>query len=121
MKNVLYVEDEYLVCLTLQKIWNTTLRIEDNLYIARSYSEAIQKFSKIKFDLVFTDITMPGSKDGIDVIKKIREMDEKVPIIVVSNFTSNINPVSDLVQEHHSKPLYPKTVKYLLDKYLQKA
>jgi DNA-binding response OmpR family regulator len=47
--------------------------------------EALSIFSKEKIDLIFLDLHMPGI-DGIEVLKKIREKDKKVPIFIVTGF-----------------------------------
>jgi CheY-like chemotaxis protein len=46
-------------------------------------AEGVAEFSKGKFDLVVTDISMPVV-DGIDAIIHIRKNDATVPIIAVS-------------------------------------
>ncbi|MCJ7498530.1 MAG: response regulator, partial [candidate division Zixibacteria bacterium] len=45
--------------------------------------EGLKLFKKNKFDLVLSDITMPDM-DGIELIKKIKEHDQKVKIIVIT-------------------------------------
>jgi PAS domain S-box-containing protein len=45
--------------------------------------EGLRLFKKDKFDLVLSDITMPDM-DGIELIKKIKEQDQKIKIIVIT-------------------------------------
>lgn len=51
--------------------------------IARDGVEAIALFRKTSFDLVVLDVMMPG-KDGFETLSDIREVDEKVPVIMLS-------------------------------------
>lgn len=50
--------------------------------------EALQKFNKEKFDLVFMDVHMP-EMDGTEVVSKIRENGSTVPVIAM---TTGDNP-----------------------------
>ncbi|HEX9912746.1 MAG TPA: response regulator [candidate division Zixibacteria bacterium] len=45
--------------------------------------EGLRLFKKDKFDLVLSDIAMPDM-DGIELIKKIREQDQEIKIIVIT-------------------------------------
>jgi two-component system chemotaxis response regulator CheY len=45
--------------------------------------DALKKFKPGEFDLVLTDWGMPG-KSGLDVVAAIRQLDAKVPIIMVT-------------------------------------
>ncbi len=45
--------------------------------------KGLRLFKKDKFDLVLSDITMPDM-DGIELIKKIREQDQEIKIIVIT-------------------------------------
>lgn len=52
-------------------------------------AEALDLFSKQQFDLVITDYKMP-SVDGLEVIQRIRALNENVPIILISGFVENL-------------------------------
>lgn len=47
--------------------------------------EALQKFTREKFDLVITDYKMPRM-NGLELIQKIREADSGTPIILISGY-----------------------------------
>ncbi|UCG79374.1 MAG: sigma-54-dependent Fis family transcriptional regulator [Nitrospirota bacterium] len=53
--------------------------------VARDGAEAINIVSKENYDLVLTDLKLP-KKDGIEVLKKVREEDPFVPVIVMTAF-----------------------------------
>ncbi len=50
---------------------------------AENGAKAVEKYSEIKPDLVMMDITMP-EMDGIQALKKIKEMDPKATVIMCS-------------------------------------
>lgn len=47
--------------------------------------EALEQFARQKFDLVITDYRMPRM-NGVELIKKIRELAPAVPIIMISGY-----------------------------------
>jgi len=51
-------------------------------------SEAFRKLVKGSFDLVITDIRMPGLT-GLDILPGIRKLQPEVPIIVITAFGSD--------------------------------
>lgn len=50
-------------------------------------TEAIEKLSTEKFDIVITDIRMPG-KSGIDVLTAAKMIDPKIEVIMITGFTT---------------------------------
>lgn len=57
----------------------------DNVYEANDGEDGLEKYKKIKPDVIITDIKMP-KLNGIDMIKKIRETDKTTKIIVATAF-----------------------------------
>lgn len=50
---------------------------------AENGAKAVEKYNEVKPDLVMMDITMP-EMDGIQALKKIKEMDPKATVIMCS-------------------------------------
>ena len=64
--------------------------LEDMPYVvdaASSGDEALAKAKSSPADLIFLDLKMPGM-DGVEVLHRIRELDEVVPIYIVTAFHS---------------------------------
>ncbi len=62
--------------------------LEDMPYVVEAVSsgdEALVKAKSSPADLVFLDLKMPGM-DGVEVLHQIRELDEAVPIYIVTAF-----------------------------------
>ncbi len=80
---VLVVEDELLVRLIVAK----SLRREGWLVIEASTADealAILTACEKPVDLVFTDVQMPGSTDGLGLARWIRENRPELPVLVTS-------------------------------------
>lgn len=56
---------------------------------------AVQSFQKNPIDLVLLDIMLPGM-NGYDVCRKIREIDKRVPILLVTSKSEEIDQVLGL-------------------------
>ena len=81
MKKILVVEDSatmrHLIRMYLRNIQGVTL-VE-----ARDGLEAMEKIKESHYDLLMTDINMPRM-DGLQLIKSVRTMGIKIPIIVLT-------------------------------------
>jgi CheY-like chemotaxis protein len=61
-------------------------------------NEAIDRFNEGSFDLIITDIIMPG-KEGLETIREIRQSTPELPIVAVSGYSGT--PVDDYL--NHAK------------------
>ena len=113
--NVLYVEDEYVVCTAMQNIWNILKRSE-KLFVAHKYEQAMQYFQENDFALAIVDLSLPG-KTGDELIRDMKKIKD-IKIVALSNYSKESNPATDLVEEHYNKPFYLKDVKSILEKHL---
>ncbi len=80
--SVLYVEDSPDVRRETVEI---LVQFFDRVEEASNGEEGLEKFKRENFDIVITDINMPRM-NGIDMIKSIKEIDRRVPIIVITAF-----------------------------------
>lgn len=78
--NLLYVEDDSAVRELLSRRLE---KIVKNLYIAENGEEGYEKYLEFKPDMILTDISMP-KLNGIEMAKKIRELDNEIPIIILT-------------------------------------
>jgi DNA-binding response OmpR family regulator len=81
MSTVLVIDDEKGI---LQIIRQALTKFGHNVETAMDGQEGIRKFDHGNFDIVITDIRMPGI-DGNGVVKHIRKSDKQsVPVIAIS-------------------------------------
>lgn len=78
--SVLYAEDD----VELRTITEQTLRlIVGNVFAVADGEEALSVFENNRIDILILDIYM-GNVSGLEVARKIRESNDKVPIVIVS-------------------------------------
>lgn len=58
--------------------------------LAKNGEQAIQLFDKDKFDMVITDLGMPGLS-GWDVAKKIKQTEPDIPVIIISGWGAQLS------------------------------
>jgi two-component system response regulator (stage 0 sporulation protein F) len=81
-KKILVVEDEF----GLHEIFREIFHMEGyDVRIAINGLEGYEIYKKFKPDLVFTDIIMP-EMDGLELARKIREIDPQIKVIYMSGF-----------------------------------
>jgi len=79
--NILVVEDDPV---SMHKIKHDLNSISYQLYLVSDSIEALNIFTQVKkLNLIITDIQLPFGS-GVDLIRDIRQLDKKIPIIVVS-------------------------------------
>ena len=106
---ILFVEDE----VNISKLLKDALG--DYFYsftMAKDGEEGLSKFEKVNPDIIITDIMMP-KLDGLDMTKKIREIDDKIPIIVLSAFSDKeklLKAINIGITKYFIKPFDPEEV-----------
>ena len=88
-KNILVIDDEEMVTLSLKRLLKKSGYEVDT---ANHAAEAMKKIRDAHFDLIISDIRMPG-EDGIEIVKKIRaylqdNKRDKIPEILITGYAS---------------------------------
>jgi DNA-binding response OmpR family regulator len=82
MKKILVVDDEE----SIRFLYKEELEEEGFIVeVAKNGEEALEKLPLFKPDLITLDIKMPGM-NGIETLKRIRESERKLPIIMCSAY-----------------------------------
>jgi two-component system nitrogen regulation response regulator NtrX len=103
-ENVLIVDDEAGVRQSLVGI------LEDEGYLAdavESGEAALAALESRRYDLVLLDVWLPGM-DGLDTLARIRTLDARLPVIVISghgNIETAVKAVRSGAQDFVEKPL----------------
>jgi DNA-binding response OmpR family regulator len=82
MKKIMVVDDEE----NIRFLYKEELEDEGfAVELAKNGEEALEKLPEFKPDLITLDIKMPGM-NGIEVLKRIREQDRELPIVLCSAY-----------------------------------
>lgn len=93
MKKALIVDDEDLILWFLERALK---RRGYNVITARNIKEAMEILSRECFDIIFTDLRMPGG-NGTELIGRVSEITQKTRIVVCSAF---VNPqITEILRE----------------------
>ena len=106
---ILIVEDEKRLAQLLKEA------ISDSFFsivIAKDGNEGLKKFKTFKPDIIITDIMMPFC-DGLEMTQKIKELDDNIPIIVLSAHSDKEKLLTAIdlgINKYFIKPFDPEEV-----------
>jgi two-component system response regulator VanR len=83
--SILYVEDEIATQEMLAEVLQTLC---DTLYVANDGLQGLKVYEMKKPDLIITDVEMP-KLNGIDMISKIRQNDQKTKVIISTAYATD--------------------------------
>ena len=84
---------------------------------AANGAEALEKINREEYDLVYTDIKMPGM-NGLEVARAIKETRPWMPVVIVTGYGSDANLAEARkigVAGFLNKPLTPETIEGTAD------
>jgi len=100
---VLVVDDEE----TIRELLLKTLALADyEVDVAPDGRTALDRMRVIQYDLLITDLRMPGV-DGLTVIREARRLKADIPIIIVTGYSSESSAIEAInlgVQGYLTKP-----------------
>lgn len=100
---VLVVDDEE----TIRELLVKTLALADyEVDVAPDGRTAVDRMRIIEYDLLITDLRMPGV-DGLTVIREARRLKADIPVIIVTGYSSEASAIEAInlgVQGYLTKP-----------------
>lgn len=102
-ERIIIIDDEKRMCDSL-----TALLQGDGYHVAgfQRSVEAVEVIRSEKVDLVVTDIKMPGM-DGLQILKAVKEVDEGIPVILMTGYASLDSALSAIAQGAYDYLLKP--------------
>ena len=100
MAEILIVDDDDVIRDTLDELLSSEYRCET----AETAEKALDKLAAASFDVVLTDISMPGLS-GLELLQRVLELYPETPVIIISG-------ISD--QEHAEELIQLGAFEYLL-------
>lgn len=119
--NVLVVDDDE----TILELFEDYFRTTDEAYslmTARNGVEAVEMCRKTRVDFCFTDLYMP-EVDGIELVAKLHEIDDTIPIVVMTGYPTAQNAIATLkggVVDFLEKPFRMDRIGKAIDRALKR-
>lgn len=88
------------------------------IIIAENGEEALTFYSSMKVDLIITDYVMP-KMNGYELCKKIRETNNKIPLVIMSNYSDKEKLLKSISLELSDYLVKPIEYKQLVDTLLK--
>ncbi|MBK5275087.1 MAG: sigma-54-dependent Fis family transcriptional regulator [Desulfuromonadales bacterium] len=117
-KRILLIDNEAGLCRMMEQI------LLDNGYLARAYTDprkAVEEFQPGAWDLVITDIKMPGMS-GLEVLQKVKERSKDIPVIMITAYATvdmSIQALRKGAYDMLTKPFEPEELIYRVKNALQ--
>jgi DNA-binding NtrC family response regulator len=116
---ILVVDDEMIVCESCKRILEEE---EYEVEVALSGKEAFDKMKENSFDIVITDLKMPGI-DGMEVLKTFRKEYPDTIVIMITGFSTVETAVEAMklgAFDYIPKPFTPDEVSIVVKKAIEK-
>lgn len=116
---ILVVDDEMIVCESCKRILEEE---EYEVEVALSGKEAFEKMKENPFDIVITDLKMPGI-DGMEVLKTFRKEYPDAIVIMITGFSTVETAVEAMklgAVDYIPKPFTPDEVSIVVRKAIEK-
>lgn len=117
--NVLIVDDEIELLDVLKDYFEGS---SHELCLCSTGEEAISELEKGKFDVVLTDINLPGV-DGLEVLRQAKELDEHASVILITGNANVFNAVEALRKgafDYITKPFNLFDLEKVIEKALER-
>jgi two-component system, NtrC family, response regulator HydG len=114
MKKILIIDDDIDMCQLLARFLQ---RKGFDTTTASNGNKGIAAFKESKYDLVLSDFRL-GDKDGVQVLKEIKQLNNDVPVIIITGY-SDIKMAVEVIRQgaydYITKPLVPDEVLNLIN------
>jgi putative AdoMet-dependent methyltransferase len=119
-RRILLVDDEPDILNVCQRILETDgYQVEP----VQSGDAALEQMKRQSFDLMVTDIRMPGM-DGLELVQAVKQVAPHIPCVIMTGFSTMDITVKALklgVDEYVIKPFAPEELKIAVGKALEKT
>jgi DNA-binding NtrC family response regulator len=117
-KRILLIDNEAGLCRMMEKI------LLDHGYLTRSFTspqKAVEEFKASSWDLVISDIKMPGMS-GLEVLQAIKAKQHDIPVIMITAYATvemSIQALRKGAYDMLTKPFEPDELVYRVKNALQ--
>ncbi len=120
MSKILLIDDEE----SIREVMSIFFRRKGHqVETASNGQEGINLIKEQEFDVIFTDLKMPGNIDGLDVLRTARSLAPSTQVIMMTAFSSTQTVIEAMklgAYHYIEKPFKLEEIEVLLDKCLEK-
>ena len=119
-KRIMLIDNEEGLCRMMEQI------LLDNGYLAKAYTspiKAMEEFQPDAWDMVISDIKMPGMS-GLEVLQKVKEKEKDIPVIMITAYATvdmSIQALRKGAYDMLTKPFEPEELIYRVKNALQQS
>jgi DNA-binding NtrC family response regulator len=116
----LVVDDELAVLESFKMILGIK---EYEVITAQNFEQAVAAAQKEHFDIAFIDLRFQGKDIGLDILKKLKEIDPKLEAVIVTAYATEKTKMEALqlgAFEYISKPFSLEIIYELVDRAIAK-
>lgn len=119
-KRIMLIDNEEGLCRMMEQV------LLDNGYLAKAYtspSKAMEEFRPGAWDMVISDIKMPGMS-GLEVLQKVKEREKDIPVIMITAYATvdmSIQALRKGAYDMLTKPFEPEELIYRIKNALQQS
>ena len=119
-QKIMLIDNEEGLCRMMEAV------LRDNGYEVKAYTrsfEGVEDFEANQWDLVISDIKMPGM-DGLEVLERIRAKDANVPVIMITAYATvetSIQALRKGAYDMLTKPFEPEELLYRIKNALKQT
>jgi DNA-binding NtrC family response regulator len=119
-KRILLIDNEEGLCRMMEQI------LLDHGYLPRAYTspqKAVEEFQPGAWDLVITDIKMPGMS-GLEVLQSVKSREKDIPVIMITAYATvdmSIQALRKGAYDMLTKPFEPDELIYRVKNALQQS
>ncbi|MBI1920802.1 MAG: sigma-54-dependent Fis family transcriptional regulator [Geobacter sp.] len=110
-KRIMLIDNEEGICRMVEAV------LLDSGYAVKSYTrsfEAVEEFKAGEWDLVISDVKMPGV-DGLEVLRQVKAKDPQIPVIMITAYATvdmSIQALRRGAYDMLTKPFEPEELLY---------
>lgn len=116
--NILIVEDEEDQRVRLKYVLESDgYKVEE----AKTGDEAVEMVKGKFYDLVITDVKMPGENDGLDVLRHVKKVSDRMEVIIVSAYGTIESAVRAMLNgafDYIQKPIHIPELRIRIERAL---
>lgn len=119
-KRIMLIDNEEGLCRMMEQI------LLDDGYLAKAYTspiKAMEEFRPGAWDMVVSDIKMPGMS-GLEVLQKVKEKEKDIPVIMITAYATvdmSIQALRKGAYDMLTKPFEPEELIYRIKNALQQS